>query len=195
MHAFDYLVTLFSFVFAMAVAHVLATAGDLVVASRRLTFSWVNAGWILTVLLAVIAWWLGIWDLRKQGTWPTNTIALFFCAVCGLYVLARIVCPRVPMEGQIDLREFHRCEGRKYMVGYGAFAMFTVATNTYFGMASGATSSAGSWLSQNAAVIPMAIAAFVAGFVTHCRVQVTAVAVELTLWVWYFWRLQGALTG
>ena len=195
MHAFDYLVTLFSFVFAMAIAHVLATVGDMVVASRRLTFSWLNAGWILTVLLAVIAWWLGIWDLRKQGTWPTITIAFFFCAACGLYVLARIACPRIPFEGQIDLRAFHRREGPKYMLGYGAFAVFTVATNTYFGIASGATSSGGSWLSQNAAVIPMAIAAFVAGFVTDRRIQASAVTVELAMWVWYFWRLQGALTG
>ena len=195
MHAFDYLVTLFSFVFAMAIAHVLATVGDMVVASRRLSFSWFNAGWILTVLLAVIAWWLGIWDLRKQQTCPTDTIAFFFCAACGLYVIARIVCPRIPLEGPVDLREFHRCEGPKYMIGYGAFAIFTVATNTYFGMVNGATSSAGSWLGQNAAVIPMAIAAFVAGFVADRRVQASAVAIELIMWAWYFWTLQGALSG
>ena len=111
MHAFDYLVTLFSFVFAMAIAHVLATVGDMVVASRRLTFSWLNAGWLLTVLLAVIAWWFGIWDLRKQQSWSTDTIAFFFCAACCLYVLARIVCPRIPLEGKVDLQEFDRCEG------------------------------------------------------------------------------------
>jgi hypothetical protein len=195
MHAFDYLVTLFSFVFAMAIAHVLATVGDMVVASRRLAFSWLNAGWILTMLLAVISWWLGIWDLRKQASWPTATIAFFFGAACGLYVLARIACPRIAPDGPVDLREFHRREGPKYMIGYGAFCVFTIATNTYFGMVNGATSSGGSWLSQNAAVIPMAIAAFGAGFIADRRVQAAAVAVELIMWGWYFWSLQGALTG
>ena len=194
MHAFDYLVTLFSFVFAMAIAHVLATVGDMVVASRRLTFSWFNAGWILTVLLAVISWWLGIWDLRKQGTWPTDTIAFFFCAACGLYVLARIVCPRIPVEGRIDLREFHRCEGPKYIIGYGVFVLFSIATNTYFGVVHSATSSGGPWLSQNAALIPMGIAAIVAALVSDRRVQVIAVVIELIMWAWYFWSLQGALT-
>jgi hypothetical protein len=195
MHAFDYLVTLFSFVFAMAIAHVLATVGDMVVASRRLTFSWVNAGWMLTVLLAVIAWWLGIWDLRKQDTWPTDTIAFFFWAACGLYVLARIVCPRIPVEGPIDLREFHRCEGPKYIIGYCAFVIFSIATNTYFGVVHSATSSGGSWLSQNAALIPMGVTALVAALVPDRRVQVSAVVIELMLWAWYFWSLQGALTG
>src|SRR5262245_31498866 len=189
MHAFDYLVTLFSFVFALAIAHVLATVGDMVVASRRLTFSWLNAGWMLTVLLAVIAWWLGIWDLRRQQSWPTPTIAFFFTAACGLYVLARIACPRIPVEGPVDLRDFHRTEGPKYMIGFGAFSVFTIATNTSFGLVNGATSSGGSWLSQNAAVIPMTIAAFVAGFITDRRVQATAVAIELLMWGWYFWSL------
>ena len=30
------------------------------------TFSWLNARWILVILLAVIAWWLGIWDRRAE---------------------------------------------------------------------------------------------------------------------------------
>ena len=195
MHAFDYLVMLYSFVFAMAIAHVLATIGDMVVASRRLTFSWLNLGWVLVVLLAIIAWWLGIWDLRGQDSWPTATIAFFFGAASGLYVLARIACPHIPAGGEIDLRQFHEREGPKYMLGFGDFAVFTVGTNTYFGMTSGATSSAGTWLTQNAAVIPMAIAAFAAGFSPRRVVQVMALIVELAMWGWYFWSLQGALTG
>jgi len=137
MHAFDYLVTLFSFVFALAIAHILATIGDLVVASRRLTFSWLTIGWMLAVLVDVIAWWLGIWDLRKQGSWPTITIFFFFGAAAGLYVLSRVVCPRISDDGPVDLRDFHRREGPKYMLGYGAFSVFTVGANTYFGLMTG----------------------------------------------------------
>lgn len=197
MHAFDYLATLFSFVYAMAIAHALATVGDTVVASRRLVFSWFNAGWILVILLAVIAWWLGMWDLRRQGAWPTGTIAFFFCAA-ALYLLARIVCPRIAPDGPVDLRQFHAQEGRKYMVGFGVFSLFTIATNAYFGVTTAAASTTGSWLSQNAAVIPMALAAFAAfaaGALPGRRVQAAALAIELAAWAWYFWSLQGALTG
>jgi len=195
MHAFDYLVTLFSFVFAMAIAHILATFGDMVVASRRLEFSWLNAGWIVSVLLAVIGWWLGIWGLRQQDSWPTPTIAFFFCAASGLYVLARIACPRIAPEGGIDLRDFHRCQGPKYMVGFGVFMVFTIGTNTYFGVADGSVSSAGTWLAQNSPVIPMAIAAFVAGALPDRRVQWLALATEFAMWSWYFGSLQGPLSG
>ncbi|MDB5710905.1 MAG: hypothetical protein JWL96_2975 [Sphingomonas bacterium] len=195
MHAFDYLVTFFSFVYAIAIAHILATIGDMVVASRRLRFSWLNAGWMLIILLAVIAWWLGLWDLRRQRVWPTVTIAFFFCAACGLYLLARIASPHIPATDEVDLPAFHRREGPKYMIGFGAFSLFTIATNTWFGLESGATSSSGSWFAQNAAVIPMMLASLLAGFVPDRRVQIGCILVIFAMWGWYFATLQGALTG
>jgi hypothetical protein len=149
----------------------------------------------LVALLAVIAWWLGIWDLRRQGAWPTIAVAFFFCAASGLYLLVRITCPHIPHEGQVDLRAFHRREGPKYMIGFGAFSLFTIGTNTYFGLTGGGLSSAGSWLAPNAAVIPMSIAAFVAGALPGRRVQIAALATELAMWAWYFISLQGALAG
>ena len=39
MHAFDYISVLFSFVYAAAVVHVLATAGDIAIAFNRIRFS------------------------------------------------------------------------------------------------------------------------------------------------------------
>ena len=36
MHAFDYILVLFSFVYAAAVTHVLSTAGEIIIASKRI---------------------------------------------------------------------------------------------------------------------------------------------------------------
>jgi ABC-type uncharacterized transport system permease subunit len=77
------------------------------------------------------------------------------------------------------------------MIGFGAFSLFTIGVNSYYG----ATASIGTWFSQNAAIIPMAIAAFVAGFVPDRRVQAGALAIVLAMWGWYYWSLQGALSG
>ena len=64
MRAFDFIVVLFSFVYAAAVAQILATAGDIVIASDRIKISWLNAGWMLNSLLVTCAWWIGLWELR-----------------------------------------------------------------------------------------------------------------------------------
>ena len=71
MQAFDYVITLMSFVYALAIAHVLATAGDIIGAWSRVRFSWLNAAWMLFELLAILAWWIGLWgcfleDLRHR---------------------------------------------------------------------------------------------------------------------------------
>jgi hypothetical protein len=51
MHAFDFILVLFSFVYAAAVAHVLSTAGEIIIASKRIRLSWFKgpAGNILSV--------------------------------------------------------------------------------------------------------------------------------------------------
>jgi hypothetical protein len=50
MHAFDFILVLFSFVYAAAGTHVLSTAGEIIIASKRIRLSWFNAGWILVAL-------------------------------------------------------------------------------------------------------------------------------------------------
>ena len=44
MHTYDFILILFSFVYAAAVTHVLSTTGEIIIASKRIRFSWFNAG-------------------------------------------------------------------------------------------------------------------------------------------------------
>jgi hypothetical protein len=43
---------------AAAVTHVLSTAGEIIIASKRIRLSWFNAGWMLAALLFTCAWWI-----------------------------------------------------------------------------------------------------------------------------------------
>jgi hypothetical protein len=60
MHAYDFILILFSFVYAAAVTHVLSTAGEIIIASKRVRLSWFNAGWMCVGLLFTCAWWIAI---------------------------------------------------------------------------------------------------------------------------------------
>ena len=68
--------------------------------------------------------------------------------------------------------------------------LVTVATNAFF--------AAGSpiWMTQNYAVIPMALSSLAAAiFVSVRAVQLAAVAIQLAMWIWYFAALQPPLSG
>lgn len=190
MHAFDYISVLFSFVYAAAVVHVLATAGDIAIAFKRVDFSWLNAGWMLASLLAVTAWWIGVWDLRGIGLWTMPAVGFFFAVACLMYLEVRLVCPRIADDGPVDLEAFHRTEGRKYLGAYFLVTAVTVVTNAVFAGGSPL------WVTQNYAVGPMAISTLAAAiFVSVQWVQYLALLVQLAMWVWYFAALQPPMAG
>lgn len=84
---------------------------------------------------------------------------------------ARLVAPRIPEQGEIDLAEFHRQEGRKYLVAYTLLSWVTVAVNALLGEAVGILQ----WPEQNLVIVPMAAATTLAAiFVNRGRVQSSA---------------------
>jgi hypothetical protein len=186
-HAFDYVMTLMSFVYALAIAHLLATTGDIIGAWSRVRFSWLNAAWMLFSLLGVLAWWIGLW--HAGDTWRMDQVAIFFVLAAILYVQARLVCARIPSEGEIDLVAFHAREGRKYMTGYAVLTVLTVAINLYyFGFEIGRE------FEKNYAVTGMVLCS-IAGIAFRQRAAQIAVVVALCgIWIWYFAGLQTALT-
>jgi hypothetical protein len=187
MRAFDFVMTLYSFVYALGVAQILATVGDMVRAGKRLRFSWLNAGWMLNVLLAIVAWWLSLWDLRAEANWPMLTVLVLFAVACLLYLLARLVSAPIPQEGTVDLQKYHQEEGRKYAGLFAVEVALTIATVFLYG------SSSQNWIASNEASWPT-LAASVAATITGNRwVQSVALLVILAMWVWYFATLESAL--
>ena len=192
MHAFDFILVLFSFVYAAAVTHVLSTAGEIIIASKRIRLSWCNAGWMLVALLFTCAWWIGLWDLHGLKFWDIGSIAFYFSMASGIYLNARLVSPRIPESGEIDLQRFHSEEGRKYLIAYAILCVVTVVTNAMLGQAAGASQ----WPAQNIVIAPMTLATAVAAiFINSNWVQALALAIQIGGWIWYFAALQTALSG
>jgi hypothetical protein len=191
MHAFDFILLLFSFVYAAAVTHILSTAGEIIIASKRVRLSWLNAGWMLAALLFTCAWWIGLWDLHVFKTWGIGPIALYFFIAAGIYLQARLVSPRIPEKGDFDLQAFHREEGRKYLVAYAILSWVTVAVNAALGAVNGILQ----WTEQNFVIVPMAVSTSVAAiFIKKAWIQRLALIIQIGGWILYFASFQSALS-
>jgi len=192
MHAFDFILVLFSFVYAAAVTHLLSTAGEIIIASKRIRLSWINAGWMCAALLFTCAWWIGLWDLHTITVWTVGSVAFYFSVAAGIYLNARLVSPRIPEQGAIDLCAFHADEGRKYLLTYTILSVVTIITNAGLGQGG----SAMQWAAQNLVIVPMTVATAIAAiFIGKPSVQAVAVVIQILGWLWYFARLQPALLG
>ena len=192
MHAYEFILILFSFVYAAAVTHLLSTVGEIIIASKRLRLSWLNAGWMLAALLFTCAWWIGLWDLHVTKTWGVGSISLYFSIAAGIYLQARLVSPRIPERGELDLQAFHSDEGRKYLIAYAVLSWVTVAVNAVIGQVNGLLQ----WSAQNMVIVPMALVTSVAAiFIRQTWIQYVALAVQIGGWILYFTFLQSALSG
>ena len=124
--------------------------------------------------------------------WDMPTVAFLFAMSAGFYLFTRLVSPRIPHEGEVDLQAFHREEGRKYLAWFALLAAATVWANLLFGQAHGV----GDYIAQNITVVPRAIAAGVSAvFIRRRFVQAVCLAVELAMWVIYIGFQQRPLAG
>jgi hypothetical protein len=189
MHAFEFAVLLLSFVYALAITHILAVAGDIMRAGARVRFSWLNMAWMFLALVCILAWWVGLWDLRTRGLWTMPVIWLFFLSAAAQYLLARLVCAHIPSDGTVDLVAFHANEGWKYLCAYAVVIGLTIILDYVFG------SEAAEWLTQNSAFWPMlAACAAAVVFRKNGLIQSASVLAVSGLWLWFWWKLQGPLT-
>ena len=131
-------------------------------------------------------------DLHTASVWSVGTIAFYFSVAAGIYLNARLVSPRIPETGDIDLAAFHADEGQKYLVAYGVLLLVSIVTNAGLGPGG----SGMQWSAQNTIIIPMAVATGIAAtFIRKPWVQASALAVQILGWLWYFAELQSALSG
>ena len=104
---FQHVGTLLSFVLALVVSHELFNVVEIVRAGNRAKHSLVHAVSMASCFQAIIAWWIGLWDLRDVTRWPVIVVLALLAGVVALFLAVAFVCPRTPPAGPIDLWQFH----------------------------------------------------------------------------------------
>ena len=120
MSAFEHVTALLSFVYALALTHLLARIAELVVARERVRFSGLLALAMANAVLMVFVNWLSLWDLRSITNWDVASIAIQFLFAVAVYVICALVGPKAPEDGVIDLEAFF---WRQRVYFYGALAV------------------------------------------------------------------------
>jgi hypothetical protein len=120
MSAFEHVTALLSFVYALALTHLLARIAELIVARDRIKFSGLLAVGMVNAVLLVFVNWLSLWDLRSVTSWDLASVAIQFLFAVSVYVVCALVGPKVPDEGVLDLEDFF---WRQRFYFYGAIVV------------------------------------------------------------------------
>ncbi|HST30365.1 MAG TPA: hypothetical protein VLK27_05945 [Chthoniobacterales bacterium] len=116
MSAFEHVTALLSFVYALALTHLLARIAELIIARDRVKFSGLLALGMFNAVVMVFANWLSIWDLRSLKIWDLGSITVQFLFAVAIYIICVLVGPKVPDEGPLDLEDFFWRQ-RRYFYG------------------------------------------------------------------------------
>jgi hypothetical protein len=123
----EIIVTLLSFIWVLALTHVLQALRDLWLARARVKASASQLMWMVATLVLAIVSWLPMSALGDtlQG-W---VLAVMLTYAIMIYFMAGFVSPRVPEDGVLDLAEYEAREGAAYKVSFLVLAVFVLPMN------------------------------------------------------------------
>ena len=153
MTAFEHVTALFSFVYALALTHLLARIAELIVARDRVKFSGLLALGMANAILLLFADWLSLWDLRSIKNWDLASITIQLLVAISVFLICALAGPKTHDEGLIDLEDFFWRQ-RPYF--YGAI-LACLILSMFANIDYLKTPNAALFIKQNLTVLPMLI--------------------------------------
>lgn len=104
MDEFGYLSVIISVILGLSITQLLQGIGQVINARDRVRMYWPALGWaVLLLLIDAQAWW-AMFGYRYRHNWTFVQFTIVLLEAIMLYLLAAIVLPNIPNEGEIDLR-------------------------------------------------------------------------------------------
>ena len=159
---FDQLVMLLSFVFAIALTHLLACANELILARSRVRFCGLHAVWMVIALSNLTGNWLVMWSMHGVTHWSLFRVLVLFGTAIVQYFTCSTLALRVPEEGPVDMVAYFAKQRPVIFAAYGGLFVFAMLENYVFRDIDFLGPNA--WLSEDAVILvsalPLGIAAF-----------------------------------
>src|SRR5580698_7159207 len=114
MTAYGHVLTLLSFVYALALTHLLSRVGALLLARRRVRFSGLQALAVINAAGQVFLNWLVAWSTHDVTDWDLPTIFSAFLFAVTNFLLCAAAAPETTGDGPIDLVAFYDDNRRLY---------------------------------------------------------------------------------
>jgi hypothetical protein len=123
---FEHVTVLLSFVFAIALTHVLTSTTEIVWARHRLRFSGLQAMWMGSAVLSILINWIGLAPLASIKKWSPAEIAIQFGAAIVQYYTCSLISIRPKEHGAVDMPGFYDRERPSIFSAYSALMIVSI---------------------------------------------------------------------
>jgi hypothetical protein len=153
MNPFEFIILFLSFVYTLALTHLLFSWTRMVRHRRELVLSWPHLLWMLVALITLAENWVSLWDFRLAETLSLTELTGEFLFVMLVYFVCALVCPDFEAGETYDLKKFHAREGPTYFVTFLIMIVAAIITN----FLAGADLDVTKWTDENYLVVGMLI--------------------------------------
>lgn len=134
---FEHVTILLSFVFAIALTHLLASTTELIWARSRVRVSWLQALWMFNAVLMLLINWLGFWYTNTIPNWNALDITVNFTGSLIQYFTCSLLSIRPENEGIIDMPAFYERQRPAIFWAFAATLLANIFQNWWFRNAPG----------------------------------------------------------
>lgn len=182
---YDLILTFVSFVFAIAATHLLTSATNLILARKRVIFSGLQALWMVTSLLGLLANWLSMAGLIALPQWTPASVMIIFAATLVQYFTCSLLAMEVEKSGPVDMVGFFEAQRRVIMAALAILMLLAMVWNYVFRDFNSGLSAA-VWMQQDAVLLAASPALAVAAFAQAQWLQWAAALVMLAMVLVFF---------
>lgn len=130
MTPFDYVSVLISIILGLGITQIMTGLADLVHQWDRVKLYWPHLLWVILVfILHIQEWWVTYQQFSSMTTWRLATFLLFILYPMNLFILARILFPFHPPEGELDLKRFYFDNFQKFFLCTVVLNVLSIVTN------------------------------------------------------------------
>ncbi|HEY5107968.1 MAG TPA: hypothetical protein VII73_14555 [Caulobacteraceae bacterium] len=181
---FEHVALLLSFVFALALTHLLSSTTEIILGRDRLRFSGLHAAWMVAAYLSLLVNWLSYWGLVALKHWTVGEVELWFAAATIQYFTCSLISIRPDPDGVIDMPAFFARQRPAIFTAFFALMAVSMIQN-YADRNHTSGLGPSDWISENLLVLPMAVSVVIAGWTRTLWLQWVAVLVILGLIVFF----------
>jgi hypothetical protein len=153
MNPFEFIILFFSFIYTLALTHLLFAWAQMMRHRRQLTFSWPHFLWMVVALGNLSVNWISLWDFRTEGPLALGTIAAGFLFVVINYFVCALVSPDFEGGETYNMKRFHECEGATYIGATLLLITASIVENFLAGSQLGVSN----WSNENRLVITFVV--------------------------------------
>lgn len=135
MLAFNHILTLISFVFAVSLAQLLLRISALVASRDKVVFSGLSALAMANAILLVYLNWLAMYELRDAGHWNLLSISVMFLFSLSICFISTLAAPQVLGDDPIDMEAFYWTQRNTYYFSWIACEILAMVANWLFASA------------------------------------------------------------